>query len=57
MTVIQPMTAVPAKPDVTGFFDAAPNTISYVVKDPGSRSCAVIALRLRASGWSAGHTR
>jgi glyoxylase-like metal-dependent hydrolase (beta-lactamase superfamily II) len=42
MTVIQPMTALPAKPDVTGFFDAATNTISYVVKDPGSRSCAVI---------------
>ena len=42
MIDIQPMPAVPAKPDVTGFFDAATNTISYVVKDPGSRSCAVI---------------
>ena len=30
------------RPDVTGFFDAATNTISYVVKDPASSSCAVI---------------
>jgi glyoxylase-like metal-dependent hydrolase (beta-lactamase superfamily II) len=31
-----------AKPDVTGFFDAATNTISYVVRDPDSDACAVI---------------
>ncbi|MHA7775288.1 MBL fold metallo-hydrolase [Roseibium sp. M-1] len=30
------------KPDVTAFFDPATNTISYVVKDPGSNSCAVV---------------
>ncbi|GAB5373716.1 MAG: MBL fold metallo-hydrolase [Acuticoccus sp.] len=30
------------KPDVTGFFDPATNTISYVVKDPGSRACAIV---------------
>jgi len=30
------------KPDVTAFFDAATNTISYVVKDPDSTSCAII---------------
>jgi glyoxylase-like metal-dependent hydrolase (beta-lactamase superfamily II) len=30
------------KPDVKGFFDPATNTISYVVKDPGSNACAVI---------------
>ncbi len=30
------------KPDVTPFFDAATNTISYVVRDPTSASCAVI---------------
>ncbi|MEZ5922798.1 MAG: MBL fold metallo-hydrolase [Hyphomicrobiaceae bacterium] len=30
------------KPEVTGFFDAETNTISYVVRDPGSRSAAVI---------------
>ncbi len=29
-------------PDVTGFFDPATNTITYVVKDPGSNACAVI---------------
>lgn len=30
------------KPDVTAFFDAPTNTISYVVRDPGSKACAVI---------------
>ena len=30
------------KPEVKGFFDAATNTISYVVKDPSSPACAVI---------------
>jgi glyoxylase-like metal-dependent hydrolase (beta-lactamase superfamily II) len=30
------------KPEVHGFFDDATNTISYVVKDPGSDACAVI---------------
>ena len=30
------------KPEVTAFFDAPTNTISYVVKDPNSQSCAVI---------------
>lgn len=29
-------------PDVEGFFDAATNTISYVVKDPASDHCAII---------------
>ncbi|MDH6268498.1 glyoxylase-like metal-dependent hydrolase (beta-lactamase superfamily II) [Rhizobium sp. SG_E_25_P2] len=29
-------------PDVTGFFDADTNTVSYVVRDPGSNACAVI---------------
>ena len=31
-----------ARPQVTAFFDAPTNTISYVVKDPGSNACAVI---------------
>ena len=31
-----------SKPDVTAFFDEATNTISYVVKDPESSSCAVV---------------
>jgi glyoxylase-like metal-dependent hydrolase (beta-lactamase superfamily II) len=30
------------KPDVAGFFDPETNTISYVVKDPNSKSCAII---------------
>ncbi len=30
------------KPEVTGFFDPATNTISYVVKDPASDACAVV---------------
>ncbi len=30
------------KPEVTAFFDEATNTVSYVVKDPNSRACAVI---------------
>ncbi len=29
-------------PDVKAFFDEATNTISYIVKDPGSNACAVI---------------
>ena len=30
------------KPEVSGHFDAATNTISYIVKDPGSDHCAII---------------
>ncbi|MDA7963988.1 MBL fold metallo-hydrolase [Ruegeria sp.] len=30
------------KPDVQGFFDAATNTISYIVKDPCSNACAIV---------------
>lgn len=29
------------KPEVKGFFDEATNTVSYVVKDPDSKSCAI----------------
>ena len=29
-------------PEVTGFFDAATNTVSYVVRDPASTACAII---------------
>lgn len=29
-------------PDVTGFFDEATNTISYVVRDPQGTSCAIV---------------
>ena len=31
-----------AKPHVTGFFDEATNTITYVVRDPGSKACAIV---------------
>ena len=30
------------KPEVTGYFDEATNTISYIVKDPTSDSCAIV---------------
>jgi glyoxylase-like metal-dependent hydrolase (beta-lactamase superfamily II) len=30
------------KPEVTAFFDEPTNTISYVVRDPGSNGCAII---------------
>ncbi len=30
------------KPEVKSFFDEATNTISYVVKDPASKACAVV---------------
>lgn len=33
---------VNVRPEVAAFFDPDTNTISYVVKDPGSQSCAVI---------------
>jgi glyoxylase-like metal-dependent hydrolase (beta-lactamase superfamily II) len=29
-------------PEVTGFFDPETNTVTYLVRDPGSRACAVI---------------
>lgn len=31
-----------AKPQVEAFFDEATNTISYIVKDPGSNACAIV---------------
>ncbi|MAM11887.1 MAG: MBL fold metallo-hydrolase [Rhizobiaceae bacterium] len=38
-----PFTPAPdLKPEVHGFFDPATNTISYIVRDPGSDACAVI---------------
>ena len=30
------------KPDVTAFFDEATNTVTFVVKDPGSTACAIV---------------
>jgi glyoxylase-like metal-dependent hydrolase (beta-lactamase superfamily II) len=42
------------KPEVVAFFDAPTNTISYIVKDPASKACAVIDSVMDidyASGW------
>ena len=30
------------KPEVTTFFEAATNTFSYLVRDPGSKACAIV---------------
>jgi glyoxylase-like metal-dependent hydrolase (beta-lactamase superfamily II) len=35
-------TAVGARPEVTPFFDEPSNTMSYVVRDPSSKSCAIV---------------
>jgi len=43
------------KPDVTGFFDEATNTVSYIVRDPESKACAVIDSVLDFD-YSAGRT-
>ena len=42
---IQPIPFTPdlsVNPEVVPFFDPATNTISYIVKDPGSAACAVV---------------
>lgn len=36
------MKRMSSSPNVVGLFDSATNTISYVVKDPASRACAII---------------
>lgn len=43
-SVMEPATSTTglARPEVTPFFDADTNTISYVVRDPASQSCAVV---------------
>ncbi|MGG7645675.1 MBL fold metallo-hydrolase [Rhodovulum sp. YNF3179] len=42
-------------PEVTPFFDEATNTVSYVVKDPAGRSCAIIDSVLDFD-YASGHT-
>ncbi|MCK8787375.1 MBL fold metallo-hydrolase [Roseomonas sp. NAR14] len=42
MSHIAAGTDLSIKPEVTPFFDPDTNTISYVVKDPGSSACAVV---------------
>ncbi|NCF19985.1 MAG: MBL fold metallo-hydrolase, partial [Haliea sp.] len=39
---VEPNIDVSVKPEVTPFFDEPTNTLSYVVKDPASRSCAIV---------------
>jgi glyoxylase-like metal-dependent hydrolase (beta-lactamase superfamily II) len=41
MTIPHPVDLA-TRPEVTAFFDAQTNTVSYVVKDPGSRACAIV---------------
>lgn len=41
MTIPHPVD-LSVKPEVTAFFDEPTNTVSYVVKDPGSNACAII---------------
>jgi glyoxylase-like metal-dependent hydrolase (beta-lactamase superfamily II) len=42
MSLIPHNVDLTVKPEVTAFFDAQTNTVSYVVKDPKSISCAII---------------
>jgi glyoxylase-like metal-dependent hydrolase (beta-lactamase superfamily II) len=42
MTTIPHEVDLSVKPEVTAFFEKDTNTVSYVVKDPGSNACAVI---------------
>lgn len=42
MSLIPHAVDLSVKPEVTAFFDAPTNTVSYVVKDPRSNACAVI---------------
>jgi glyoxylase-like metal-dependent hydrolase (beta-lactamase superfamily II) len=39
---VEPTIDMSVKPEVTPFFDEPTNTLSYVVRDPGSRACAVV---------------
>lgn len=42
MTPIPFKTDLSVKPQVTAFFDEPTNTVTYVVKDPNSASCAIV---------------
>ena len=53
MSDIQAGIGTATRPDVTPFFDPDTNTISYVVKDPGSAACAVVDSVLDLD-WGAG---
>jgi glyoxylase-like metal-dependent hydrolase (beta-lactamase superfamily II) len=40
--VAQALSEAPKRPEVISFFDEATNTASHVVRDPGSRRCAIV---------------
>ena len=42
MTALQFKPDLTVKPEVTAFFDEPTNTVTYVVKDPQSKACAII---------------
>jgi glyoxylase-like metal-dependent hydrolase (beta-lactamase superfamily II) len=42
MSIIPHAVDLTIAPEVTAFFDAPTNTVTYVVKDPGSNACAII---------------
>jgi len=42
MNAIPHRVELSVKPEITAFFDAPTNTISYIVKDPASAACAVV---------------
>jgi glyoxylase-like metal-dependent hydrolase (beta-lactamase superfamily II) len=42
MSVIPHAIDLTIEPEVTAFFDAPTNTATYVVRDPGSKACAII---------------
>lgn len=42
MTSIPHLVNLAVRPEVTAFFDPPTNTVSYVVKDPGSNACAIV---------------
>jgi glyoxylase-like metal-dependent hydrolase (beta-lactamase superfamily II) len=39
---VEPNIDISVQPEVTPFFDEPTNTLTYVVKDPGSQSCAIV---------------
>ncbi len=49
------LNSIPQVSDVESFFDEATNTVSYVVKDPGSIACAIVNSVLDFD-YASGHT-
>ena len=49
-----PNVSLDERPEVSAFLDAQSNTISYVIKDPDSTSCAIIDAVMQFD-YAAGH--